>query len=98
MTRYTPDEMRQGARLYAEKLNRATGPVKFLVPLRGWSSIDKPGSLLHNPREDLAFFEELKARLTCEIPIEELDCNLEDREFARALVESFDTIFKEAHR
>ncbi|HAM50045.1 MAG TPA: hypothetical protein DCP92_04885 [Nitrospiraceae bacterium] len=100
MTRYEPDEMRQGARLYAEKLNRAKGPVKFLVPLRGWSSIDKPGSVLYSPEEDRVFFEELKAHLKPEIPvqIEEFDCNLEDREFARALVESFDKIFKEAHR
>ena len=100
MTRYEPDEMRQGARLYADKLNRAKGPVKFLVPLRGWSSIDKPGSVLYNPEEDRVFFEELKAHLKPEIPvqIEELDCNLEDREFARALVESFDKIFKEAPR
>ncbi len=94
MTRYTTDEMRQGARLYAEKLNRARGPVKFLVPLRGWSAIDKPGSVLYNPEEDRVFFEELKAHLTKEIPIEELDCNLEDREFAQALVESFDAMFK----
>ena len=96
MTRYEPDEMRQGARLYAEKLNRAKGPVKFLVPLRGWSSIDKPGSVLYNPEKDRVFFEELKAHLTAEIPIEEVDCNLEDHEFARALVESFDKMFKEA--
>ena len=96
MTRYSPDEMRQGARLYAEKLNRAGGPVKFLVPLRGWSSVDKPGSVLYNPEEDRVFFEELKAHLTTEIPIEEVDCNLEDPEFARALVESFDKMFKEA--
>ncbi|MGD0229166.1 MAG: Tm-1-like ATP-binding domain-containing protein [Syntrophorhabdales bacterium] len=97
LTRYTPDEMRQGARLYAEKLNRAKGPVKFLVPLRGWSNIDKPGSVLYNPEEDRVFFEELKAHLTTDIPIEEVDCNLEDHEFAQALVESFDKMFKEAH-
>lgn len=95
MTRYAPDEMRQGARLYAEKLNRAAADVKFLVPLRGWSSIDKPGSPLYNPEEDKVFFEELKANLTREIPIEEIDCNLEDPEFARALVENFDKMFKE---
>lgn len=97
MTRYEPDEMRQGARLYAEKLNRAKGPVKFLIPLQGWSSIDKPGSVLYLPEEDRAFVDELKAHLKPEIQIEELDCNLEDREFAHALVESFDNIFKEAH-
>ena len=94
MTRYSPDEMRQGARLYAEKLNRAKGPIKLLVPLRGWSNIDKPGSVLYNPEEDQVFMNELKARLTREIDIEEFDCNLEDPEFARALVESFDEIFK----
>jgi uncharacterized protein (UPF0261 family) len=98
MTRYEPDEMRQGARLYAEKLNRAKGPVKFLVPLKGWSSIDKPGSVLYNPEEDRAFVDELKAYLKPEIQIEELDCNLEDREFAHALVESFEKIFREAPR
>ena len=96
MTRYSTDEMRQGARLYAEKLNRARGPVKFLVPLRGWSSVDKPGGVLYNPEEDRVFFEELKAHLTTGIPIEEVDCNLEDPEFALALVESFDKMFKEA--
>ncbi len=98
MTRYTPDEMRQGARLYAEKLNRAKGPEKLFVPLKGWSNIDKPGSVLYNPEEDQVFIEELKAHLTKEMEIEEVDCNLEDREFARALVDSFDKIFKEAHR
>ena len=97
MTRYTPDEMRQGARLYAEKLNRAKGPIKLLIPLRGWSNIDKPGSILYNPEEDKTFMDELKAHLTRKIDIEELDCNLEDPEFARALVESFDKLFKEKH-
>jgi uncharacterized protein (UPF0261 family) len=98
MTRYTMGEMREGARLYAEKLNRAKGPVKFLVPLRGWSSVDKPGGVLYNPEEDRAFFEELNLCLTSGIPIEELDCNLEDPEFALALVESFDKLFKEASK
>jgi len=86
--------MRRGARLYAEKLNRAKSPVRFVVPLRGWSNVDKPGSPLYRPEEDRIFFEELKANLTKDIPIEEVDCNLEDPQFARALVESFDRIFK----
>jgi uncharacterized protein (UPF0261 family) len=98
MTRYNADEMKQAAKIYAEKLNRAKGPVKFLIPLRGWSSIDKEGSVLYDPVEDRIFVDELRRHLKSEIEIEELDCNLEDREFARALVESFDKIFKEAHR
>jgi len=95
MTRYTPDEMREGARLYAEKLNRAKAPIKLLIPLRGWSSIDKPGSVLYDPEKDRIFVEELKSHLKPDVPldIEEIDCNLEDREFAHALVESFEQLF-----
>jgi uncharacterized protein (UPF0261 family) len=95
MTRYTPDEMREGARLYAEKLNRAKAPIKLLIPLRGWSSIDKPGSVLYDPEKDRIFVEELKKYLNPDSPleIEEIDCNLEDREFSYALVESFERLF-----
>jgi uncharacterized protein (UPF0261 family) len=97
MTRYSPEEMREGARLYADKLNRAKTPVSFLVPLRGWSSIDKPGSVLYDPEKDRIFFEELKGLLNPDTPlkIEEIDCNLEDPEFALALVERFDELFRE---
>ena len=97
MTRYNADEMKQAAKLYAEKLNRAKGPVKFLIPLRGWSSIDKEGSVLYDPVEDRIFVDELRRHLKSEIAIEELDCNLEDSPFAQALVESFEKMFREAH-
>jgi uncharacterized protein (UPF0261 family) len=95
MTRYTPDEMRQGARLYAEKFNRAIAPIKLLIPLRGWSSIDKPGSVLYDPEKDRIFVNELKDLLKPETPfeIEEIDCNLEDKIFAEALVDSFEELF-----
>jgi uncharacterized protein (UPF0261 family) len=98
MTRYEPDEMRQGARLYAEKLNRARKPILLCVPLKGWSSIDAPGSVLYDPEADRVFIEELKANLKPghQVRIEEFDCNLEDPVFARALVEGFETFFEEA--
>jgi uncharacterized protein (UPF0261 family) len=98
MTRYTPEEMRQGARLYAEKFNRAKAPISFLVPLRGWSSVDKPGSVLYDPEKDRIFMEELTSLIKPGVPftVEEIDCNLEDREFAEALVRSFEKLFREA--
>jgi uncharacterized protein (UPF0261 family) len=42
--------------------------------------------------------DELKAYQKPEIQIEELDCNLENLEFAHALVENFEKIFKEVYR
>jgi uncharacterized protein (UPF0261 family) len=88
-TRYNREELITAARVYAEKLNKAKGPVKFLFPTRGWSSLDREGSVLHAPEEDKVFVEELRGNLKPEIEIKELDCHLEDDEFALALVEAF---------
>ena len=88
-TRYNREELVTAAKVYAEKLNKAKGPVKFLFPTRGWSSLDREGSVLHAPEEDKVFVEELRRNLKPGVGIEELDCHLEDPEFALALVETF---------
>jgi uncharacterized protein (UPF0261 family) len=88
MARFPLDEMLEGAKLYAEKINKAKGPIKLIVPLRGWSSLDKEGSMLYNPDEDRLFIEELKKHLTVPLDIQEVDCNLEEMDTAVALVNS----------
>jgi uncharacterized protein (UPF0261 family) len=88
-TRYNREELTTAAGVYAGKLNKARGPVKILFPTRGWSSLDREGSVLHAPEEDKVFVEELRRNLKPEIETEELDCHLEDAEFALALVEAF---------
>lgn len=86
MARFPIDEMKIGARLYAEKINKAKGPVMLVVPLNGWSSLEKEGSPLLDPEADQIFIEELKRHLRVPVEIEEVDCNLEDLDTARALV------------
>lgn len=98
MTRLNQEELRMCAQLYAEKLNKATGPVKFLLPLKGWSSIDGEGTILYDPEEDRIFTNELKKQLKPEVKVIEVDCNLESPEFAQALVETFDELFKATQR
>ena len=78
-----------------DKMNKAKGPLKLVVPLKGWSSIDREESVLYNPAEDRIFVEELKKNLRADIEIEEVDCNLEDIETAQVLVNSFDKCMKE---
>jgi uncharacterized protein (UPF0261 family) len=95
MTRYTSEELKAHARVYTEKLNRSRGPTMLLVPLRGWSSADREGSILYDPDEDKIFVEELRKHLKPEVEIQEIDCNLEDFEFAEALVNNFDRMFKQ---
>lgn len=89
MTRYDTDELVAAAKVYADKLNKAKGPIRILFSTRGLSSLDREGSVLHAPEEDKVFVEELRRNLKPEIGIEELDCHLEDAEFALALVETF---------
>ena len=90
MARFPVDEMIIGAKLYAEKINKAKGPIKLVNPLRGWSSLEREGSPLLDPEEDRIFIEELKKNLTVPLEIEEVDCNLEDLDTAKVLVESLD--------
>lgn len=92
MARFPVDEMLVGARLYAEKINKAKGPIKLVIPLNGWSSLDQPGSILHDPEKDLLFVKELKKNLQNPIEIEEIDANLEDLETAEVLVNSLENL------
>jgi uncharacterized protein (UPF0261 family) len=94
MARFPRDELLIGAKLYAEKIDKAKGPVKLVVPLRGWSSLDQEGSILYDPEEDSIFIDELKKNLRQPIEIEEVDCNLEDLRTARALVDSLDRFMR----
>ncbi len=96
MTRYNADELQYAAGFYREKLNKAKGPVKFFVPLKGWSAIDREGSVLYDPEGDRVFIDALKEGLNPQVEIVDVLCNLEDLEFAEAMVEAFDRVFKES--
>ncbi|MBW2514584.1 MAG: Tm-1-like ATP-binding domain-containing protein [Deltaproteobacteria bacterium] len=85
--RLSPEELQQVARVFAEKLNKAAGPVRVLVPQKGWSSVDRPGNPTHDPLEDHLFVEELQKSLRPDIEIVKVDANMEDEAFAQAVVE-----------
>jgi uncharacterized protein (UPF0261 family) len=86
--RLAPDELKQVAAAFAQKLNEATGPVTVLVPSKEWSSVDMPGNPTHDPEEDRVFVQELRANANSSINILEVPANMEDPEFARAVVET----------
>ena len=94
--RISPAELRQVARVFIEKLNRARGPVKIVIPGRGWSSVDVPGNPTFDPLEDMIFVEELKAGLEKNILVSVVDANMEEPAFADAVVDSCLSIFPKA--
>ncbi len=83
--RISPDELKQVAVAFAEKLNRSQGTVKIVIPLKGWSSVDIPGNPTYDPDEDQIFTENLRENLKPEIDILKVDANMEDQEFASAV-------------
>ena len=87
--RLSPEELRMVARVFAEKLNKSRGQVKFLVPLQGWNHLDKEGSPIYEPKTDKIFAEELKKHLKPGIEIREVDANIDDTAFAQAVVSAF---------
>jgi len=84
--RLSPAELIEVAGAFREKLNLARGPVKILIPLRGWSSVDYPGNATHDPEEDRVFVQELRRGLNPDIEILEVDANMEDPDFAAAVI------------
>ncbi len=86
--RISPDELKEVARTFAKKLNQALGPVRVIIPLKGWSSADLPGNPTYDPEEDKIFSQVLREKLNPQFEIIEVDANMEDPEFARAVVEN----------
>jgi uncharacterized protein (UPF0261 family) len=92
------EELRLTARTITEKLNKAKGPVIFLIPVRGWSSLSVREQPLYDPDADGIFVEELRKQLKPEIEVRKLDMHLNTQEFAMAVVEAFETMMKEKER
>ena len=84
LMRTTPEENAAIGRILAEKANRSSGPVAFFLPLKGVSMLDAPGKEFWWPEADQALFEAIKDHLKSDIPVYELDRNINDVEFADA--------------
>jgi uncharacterized protein (UPF0261 family) len=90
--RLSQEEMIRVAGAMAEKLNKSLGPVKVLIPLGGWSSLDRRGTDFHDEELDRIFIGELRRQLKRDIEIREVDIDLDTPEFAQAVVDAFDEI------
>jgi uncharacterized protein (UPF0261 family) len=82
-------ELEAAADVIAERLNASKGPFTFLVPLRGWSSIDREGRPMFDPEADAAFVARLREKLERKEAIREVDMHLYSEEFARLAVAEF---------
>ena len=87
LMRTSVDENRRLGKIFADKANAATGPVAFLIPLRGVSILDGDGQPFCDRDADLAMYTALREHLRPDIRPVELDANINDPSFAAKAVE-----------
>jgi uncharacterized protein (UPF0261 family) len=90
LMRTTPEECAELGRRIARKLSAATGPTALFVPLAGVSMIDAEGQPFHDPDADAALFAALREGLGGRVELIEMDCNVNDPEFAAAMADKLD--------
>ena len=91
LMRTTPAENTAMGEFIAGKLNRMEGPVRFLLPEGGVSLIDAPGKAFWDPAADQALFAAIESRFRAapNRRLIRLRYNINDPEFAQALVDQF---------
>jgi uncharacterized protein (UPF0261 family) len=84
LMRTSPEECAELGRVLAEKVNAYTGPVTVLLPTQAISIISAEGQPFHDPAADEALFGAIKSTLNTSVPVIEVDCAINDPEFAKA--------------
>ncbi len=86
--RTTPAETARLGEIFADKLNRASGPVAVYIPLEGVSEIDVAGKPFHLPEAIATFRDALREHLRADIPVVEMHTDINDAAFGQAAAET----------
>ncbi|MBI4531455.1 MAG: Tm-1-like ATP-binding domain-containing protein [Candidatus Latescibacteria bacterium] len=98
LMRTNAEENQRMGEIFAEKANAAKGPVAFLIPLRGVSILDGDGQPFCDRAVDRVMFDAIMGSVRKNIPVVELDNNINDPQFSAKAVEMIlDLISKRKH-
>jgi len=91
LMRTSADECRRIGEWIGRKLNACEGEVRFLIPEKGVSALDRQGGAFFDPEADAALFSALDAtvRQTARRRIVRLPYHINDPAFAEAAVTTF---------
>jgi uncharacterized protein (UPF0261 family) len=73
--------------LIAAAANASAGPVAILLPLRGVSMLDSEDNEFWDPEADTACFDAIRHNTSRDIPVYEMDNNINDPQFANRAAE-----------
>ncbi len=88
LLRTNAEENQEIGRLIADTANRCAGPVTILVPKRGVSMLDSPSGPFWDEAADRACIDGIRSKLRGDIPLIEIDCNINDAAFASRAVQT----------
>jgi len=94
LVRTTREEVATAARVLAKRANSAKGPAAIVIPLRGFSAVDKQGQHFYDPDADAAFVRVIKDTVKNKVDIIEVDAHINDIKFGRKVVDIFDKLLK----
>jgi uncharacterized protein (UPF0261 family) len=82
LLRTNAEENRRIGEMIAAVANAAIAPVAVVLPLKGVSMLDSEGGDFWNPQADQACYDSIKRNLRPDVPVIEMDHNVNDPEFA----------------
>jgi uncharacterized protein (UPF0261 family) len=85
-------EVAQTAELIAAKLNKGSGPRTVVIPQQGITEWDRPGRAFYNPKRIKVFTKALKAKLSPEVTVIELDLHINDQAFAEEVAKIYSSM------
>ncbi|MBI3971232.1 MAG: Tm-1-like ATP-binding domain-containing protein [Chloroflexi bacterium] len=92
LMRTTPEENAQLGTIIAEKASAAKGPVEIFLPLRGVSILDsvtdEGPQPFWWPEADRALFDAIKQHVRRDVPVHEVDANINDPAFTKATTDA----------
>lgn len=96
LMRTTKEENERMGQWIGNKLNQFTSPARFMIPLKGFSALDKEGQAFYDPDADEAFIEALENTVSNNnISIIKMSCHINDKEFSSALAANYNELNKE---
>ncbi|MFC4776691.1 Tm-1-like ATP-binding domain-containing protein [Paenibacillus sp. GCM10023252] len=94
LMRTTVEENEQLGVMLAEKLNKCTGPAVLVFPLGGVSLLDRAAQAFDGPEQRQALLAGIKSRLKPEIPLLEVDTDINDPSVALLIAERLNSLLK----
>ena len=89
LMRTTADENSQLGRMIAGKASASKGSVTIVLPTGGVSAIDAPGHIFYDPEADRALFDAIRAGVSSNVKVVEMDVHINDPEFAGRIVSEY---------